>query len=118
MSNNNTDATDKFEQFSFEQLGQIMQDDNHSIAYRSRMLWYLRALPKEQHAQVVQVLAKGLGSKSALLRHELCYVMGQMGSIMALPVLNAVLADTNENCMVRHEVTFYFFLQQFCLSGW
>lgn len=104
MSSNNTEQQDNFEQYSFEQLGNFMQDDNKSIAFRSRMLWYLRALPFEQHENVVKVLAQGLASKSALLRHELCYVMGQIGCKSALPILNAVLGDLNENCMVRHEV--------------
>lgn len=40
---------------------------------------------------------------SALLKHELAYVLGQMRSRLAIDKLSQVLADENENAMVRHE---------------
>ena len=46
----------------------------------------------------------GFKCDSALLKHELAYCLGQIGSEEALPVLETVLGDMNEDPMVRHEV--------------
>ena len=48
-------------------------------------------------------LCEGFGSSSALLRHELAYVLGQMQQDEAIPTLSRVLSDPNEHVMVRHE---------------
>ena len=42
-------------------------------------------------------------TRSALLRHELAYVLGQMQNPVALPTLVERLQDENEHIMVRHE---------------
>ena len=42
-------------------------------------------------------------TSSALLRHELAYVLGQMQNPVALPTLVERLADAEEHIMVRHE---------------
>ena len=42
-----------------------------------------------------------------MLKHELAYCLGQMKNPLALPVLQEVLADLNEDPMVRHEVRPY-----------
>ena len=48
-------------------------------------------------------LCSGFGSDSALLRHEVAYVLGQMQNETAIPTLTQVLSDENEHVMVRHE---------------
>ena len=48
-------------------------------------------------------LCKGFTSESALLRHEIAYVLGQMQNPVALPDLIARLEDPEEHVMVRHE---------------
>ena len=50
-----------------------------------------------------QAIGKGFSDPSALLRHELAYVLGQIQDPHAIPVLSAVLADVEEEPMVRHE---------------
>jgi len=45
----------------------------------------------------------GFADKSALLKHEIAYVLGQMQNEYAIPVLTKVLENTEENSMVRHE---------------
>ncbi len=40
---------------------------------------------------------------SALFRHEIAYVLGQMQHPAAVTALTKNLQDENENCMVRHE---------------
>ena len=44
-------------------------------------------------------------SEGALLRHELAYCLGQMRDAAALPVLESVLRDVDDDPIVRHEVT-------------
>lgn len=54
-------------------------------------------------AEAVEALAAAFGDPSALLRHELAYVLGQMGEPHAVPFLTTVLRKTDEHVMVRHE---------------
>ena len=37
------------------------------------------------------------------MRHELAYVIGQFQNADACPTLESVVADTEDDCMVRHE---------------
>lgn len=37
------------------------------------------------------------------MKHELAYVLGQMGNMGAVPVLENVLGDMKQDAMVRHE---------------
>jgi deoxyhypusine monooxygenase len=53
--------------------------------------------------EAVEALAAAFADPSALLRHELAYVLGQMGDEHAVPYLTAVLEKTHEHVMVRHE---------------
>lgn len=52
---------------------------------------------------VIDILANGFKSQSSLLRHEVAYVIGQLGDSAACGLLSSVLEDVNEDCMVRHE---------------
>lgn len=51
----------------------------------------------------VLALAEGLKCRSALFRHEIAYVLGQMQHEAAIPQLIENLEDLKENPMVRHE---------------
>ena len=44
-----------------------------------------------------------LEGDSALFRHEVAYVLGQMQQPSAIPHLSEVLANSKEHDMVRHE---------------
>lgn len=48
-------------------------------------------------------LSPGLQCSSALFRHEIAYVLGQMQHPAAVPALCIALERLNENPMVRHE---------------
>lgn len=48
-------------------------------------------------------LCDGFVASSALLRHEIAYVLGQMQNNVALPSLIQRLEDSEEHVMVRHE---------------
>lgn len=67
---------------------------------RFRALFTLKSIAD---ARAVHVIAQGFADSSALLKHELAYVLGQMGEPSAIPVLESVLVDTTQDAMVRHE---------------
>lgn len=51
----------------------------------------------------VLALAEGFGDESALFRHEIAYIFGQLCSPFSVPSLLHVLRDAKEEEMVRHE---------------
>jgi deoxyhypusine monooxygenase len=51
----------------------------------------------------VDALSKGLKDPSALFRHEVAFVFGQLCHPASIPSLTATLSDVNEMGMVRHE---------------
>ena len=67
---------------------------------RMRALFSLRNIGGKDS---VDALAAAFESDSALLKHEIAYVMGQMQDSAAVPHLIDRLADENEDVMVRHE---------------
>lgn len=54
----------------------------------------------------VEVLCEALKDVrgTALFRHEIAYVLGQMQAASATPTLLSILADVNDDVVVRHEV--------------
>lgn len=54
-------------------------------------------------ADAIQWIGKAFADKSALLKHELAYCLGQMQDRRAIPTLTAVLKDREQEAMVRHE---------------
>jgi len=48
-------------------------------------------------------LAKGFGDPSALFRHEIAFVFGQLSHPASIPSLVEALSNTKEASMVRHE---------------
>ena len=83
-----------------EAVGTVLRDPARPLKERFRALFTLRNLPG---AESVRLISAAFSDESALLKHELAYCLGQMGDPAALPVLTAVLEDTDENPMVRHE---------------
>ena len=65
-----------------------------------RALFALRNIGGEDS---VDALCAAFDSKSALLKHEIAYVLGQMQNNHAVPVLIERLSDDEEDLMVRHE---------------
>lgn len=51
----------------------------------------------------VQALALGLKDPSALFRHEVAFVFGQLSHVASIPSLIETLSDLKEVSMVRHE---------------
>ena len=53
--------------------------------------------------EAVLALSEGFNDPSALFRHEIAYVFGQMQSPASVPALIKTLENMNELNMVRHE---------------
>lgn len=64
---------------------------------------------------VLTVAVIGFVDDSALLKHEIAFVLGQMQNPRAVPALTRVLQDTKEDSMVRHEVMR--FIETFLLAS-
>lgn len=51
----------------------------------------------------ILILILGLAYGSALFKHEIAFVLGQLQSPLSVPYLKASLMDETQNDMVRHE---------------
>ncbi|KAL3157850.1 hypothetical protein ABBQ32_012264 [Trebouxia sp. C0010 RCD-2024] len=71
-----------------------------SLSHKYRVLFSLRNIPGHEAGDAI---IEGLKDASALFRHEVAYCLGQRQDAAAITTLKAVLADTTEHSMVRHE---------------
>ncbi|XP_023269119.1 deoxyhypusine hydroxylase [Seriola lalandi dorsalis] len=81
-------------------IGQILVDPGLDLTRRFRALFTLKNLGG---AEAIEWISKAFTDESALLKHELAYCLGQMQDRQAIPSLTAVLKDTQQEPMVRHE---------------
>ncbi len=75
-------------------------DEEERMFQRMRALFALRNIGGKD---AVDSLAAAFDSSSALLKHEVAYVLGQMQDDHAVPHLISRLEDMGEDVMVRHE---------------
>jgi len=85
---------------NIEELTKVFLDDSAPLFERYRAMFSLRNICSEES---VLALAKGLKANSALFRHEIAFVLGQMQEEASVPALKEALENANENEMVRHE---------------
>lgn len=83
-----------------KQLQETLLSDSASLFDRYRAMFALRNINSKESAII---LAMGFKSGSALFRHEIGYVLGQMECAEVVEELAVVVKDTNESGMVRHE---------------
>lgn len=81
-------------------LRAVLLDESRPLFDRYRAMFALRNLGGRD---AVLALADGLRAGSALFRHEIGYVLGQMQDEACVPQLTAALRSRAENPMVRHE---------------
>jgi deoxyhypusine monooxygenase len=81
-------------------LRRRLLDPDEPMFQRMRCVFTLRNLGG---AEAVEALAAAFADPSALLRHEVAYVLGQMQDPHAVPYLTEVLRKPMEHVMVRHE---------------
>jgi deoxyhypusine monooxygenase len=78
----------------------VLCDEDQPMFQRMRAVFSLR---NHRTDEACLALCSGFSSSSALLRHEIAYVLGQMQNPAALPTLQERLRDDAEHVMVRHE---------------
>jgi deoxyhypusine monooxygenase len=86
----------------------LLSSVDTSLSQCYRALFSLKSLasakpPTPQALLAIRAIADGFSCKSALLKHEVAYCLGQTGNIMAAPYLKAVLQNREEDAMCRHE---------------
>lgn len=92
---------------SIPDLQKSLLDTSLPLFQRYRAMFALRDLasPPDLPTAVpaVQALASGFVDPSALFRHEVAFVFGQLSHPASIPALFAVLENAKEESMVRHE---------------
>lgn len=86
---------------SIAQLRDLLMDKSGSLYERYKAMFALRNRGHEKGA--VLALCDGFADDSALFRHEIAYVLGQLKHPASIPALKEVLARPHEIAMVRHE---------------
>jgi deoxyhypusine monooxygenase len=92
---------------SISDLQNTLLDTQLSLFLRYRAMFALRDLASPPDLPTakpaVHALASGFRDPSALFRHEIAFVFGQLSHPESIPALLAVLEDSKEESMVRHE---------------
>ncbi len=81
-------------------LQKLLMDTDKNMFERYRAMFALREIGSEE---AVLALATGFSDKSAVFRHEVAYVMGQIQHPAAIESLKTMLENGEEHPMVRHE---------------
>ncbi|KAJ3315029.1 hypothetical protein HDV04_004829 [Boothiomyces sp. JEL0838] len=95
-----TDPAPALESNDIKELESILHDTSLPLFYRYRAMFSLRNM---NTPEAVAILAKGFYDNSALFRHEIAYIFGQMCHLDSVEPLKQVLENTSELSMVRHE---------------
>lgn len=82
------------------ELTRVFLDEDKPLFERYRAMFSLRNLGTTES---INALGKGLKVPSALFKHEVAFVFGQMQDARSIPFLKESLEDVSENEMVRHE---------------
>jgi deoxyhypusine monooxygenase len=85
---------------SAAELQNILMDENESLFNRYRAMFSLRNMRTKD---AIIAICAGLKGSSALFRHEIAFVLGQLQDENSIPYLIETLKDPLENEMVRHE---------------
>ncbi|KAL0892858.1 hypothetical protein ABMA27_014543 [Loxostege sticticalis] len=81
-------------------LSKTLMDETKPLYERYRAMFSLRNMATDDS---IKALGEGLKASSALFRHEVAFVFGQMQDERSIPFLKKALEDTAEHEMVRHE---------------
>jgi len=94
------DPAPPMEDKDINELTNILLNENESLFERYRAMFALRNKGGDEE---VKALSEGLKCKSALFRHEIAFVLGQMSHPAATVALTETLHNNTEHGMVRHE---------------
>ncbi|ANB14346.1 Lia1p [Sugiyamaella lignohabitans] len=81
-------------------LRALLNNQEEPLFQRYRAMFRLRDIGT---LEAVEALASGFDDSSALFRHEIAYVFGQLCDPASVPALIKVLNNEKEESMVRHE---------------
>ena len=87
-------------QEEISRIGLALNDVDRPLKERFRALFTLKNLGSKE---AIEEMSKSFKDKSELLKHEVAYCLGQMGDIQAIPILESVLNDLEQEPIVRHE---------------
>jgi len=85
---------------SIKSVGDILNNQKCHLKERNRALFTLKNLGGNE---AISQIARCFEDPSDLLKHECAYCLGQMQDEAAIPILTAVLKDTTQAPIVRHE---------------
>jgi len=85
---------------STSDLRKVLTDKTLPLFNRYKSMFALRNRGDDES---VQALADGFDDPSAVFRHEIAYVMGQIQNPFAVASLKKILQNDHEHPMVRHE---------------
>ena len=80
-----------------------MMNTSLSLFERYRAIFALRNEASLGNVKAVLAITNGFSDSSALFRHEIGYVLGQVAHPASVPALVAMLENRDELAMVRHE---------------
>lgn len=89
-------------------LRKVLTSESEPLARRFRALFSLKHLaclqpPTEKTLPAIEAIAAAFASRSALLKHELAYCLGQSRNHDSVQYLQQVVKDVEEDAMCRHE---------------
>ncbi|EJW05290.1 hypothetical protein EDEG_00648 [Edhazardia aedis USNM 41457] len=84
----------------FDSVSKIYLDAEECLYKRYKAMFYLRNLNTKES---IEKIGEAINDKSALFKHEIAFVFGQMRNKLSIPYLKCLLEDENEHGMVRHE---------------
>ncbi len=111
MSEQQQSHVDKIEEATPEDLSALRsvllnESGKVPLAQRFRALFHLKSMgiPSSKGAEeAIDIISDCFRDDSELLKHELAYCLGQTKNLYAADILQIVLQDNNQQCMVRHE---------------
>ncbi|EFJ12604.1 hypothetical protein SELMODRAFT_123780 [Selaginella moellendorffii] len=101
ISSSNSNPTNEDRVPNTSQLRQLLLDDSLPMHERYAALFALRNRGDKESTDAIAAALET--SKSALLKHEVAYVLGQLQDMATVEILERTLGDPGEHPMVRHE---------------
>jgi len=88
---------------NWEAIVQTLQQPSASIEDKYRMLFCSRQTAPSKSVLIEALVQALAAEQSVLMRHEIAYIMGQVGDESAVPALVRMLDDEDEDEVTRHE---------------
>lgn len=102
---NSVDPSPPSDEKDAVKLGETLRDNSVDLFDRYKAMFALRNLASEEAVKQLglSLIKYHKDPSNNLLKHEIAYVFGQLQHQESIPFLREILADEEENEMVRHE---------------